>query len=714
MNGKLRTYGPVALLMLLCAAVFATGVLTKYPVLEAQVSAMDFPNGTKVSLENGDAYGVVESEGPGHSLAAGTYRLKWFVDGDGENALHLYSRNGVQIEPETVALPAGQFSGEFEFTLESAISGLQLQFEFAAGTYMEIYDVRIYTPGCTDNAFTLLFASLIVSFIWVAACKGKLTPSVIGTGLILGVAVLFAGAPAMQETLHVGDDIQYHLCRILNVADAWRCGQFPARLGAYIYDGYGAPTSIFYPDYFLYPFAWMSLCGASLAYVGNVMLISLNIGAAAGMYAAAKRMFGDREAAGASAALYVLAAYRLTDVYARFAIGEATAMIFLPLFIASLWDCVAGDRTRWKALSLSAAAIFFSHMLTTLLCAGMALLLCLICARRIIREKRLMNLLKAAGLCVLLSLFHLAPLLMYSAEGLGASDLMRDVSYSVLKPADLLGAGGRFSAQIGLPMVLGAAAAIYAVCKQEKRGIREQAVLTMIIGGAAAAAASTSFFPWSYAVVLTRGAVNYIQFPWRLLALTAALFALAAAYPMAKLPKNRAYAALLVLAFAVSAVQAQIGIYIEEDGMPCGVTVTPHLTNVEYLIPDSYPLRTGRQDHPASEGVTVTNYAKQGSDVTADVETEQGGTLLLPLFGYDGYRAEVDGQKVEAGLNKEQNNRLEIRLPAGTRGRLHVWFAGKTWWRATDAVSLLAWAALIMETKKERKKHAGCAEKEHC
>ena len=46
MNRKLLTYGPGVLLALLCAAAFATGALTRYPVLEAQVQAMDFPNGT--------------------------------------------------------------------------------------------------------------------------------------------------------------------------------------------------------------------------------------------------------------------------------------------------------------------------------------------------------------------------------------------------------------------------------------------------------------------------------------------------------------------------------------------------------------------------------------------------------------------------------------------------------------------------------------------
>ena len=404
-----------------------------------------------------------------------------------------------------------------------------------------------------------------------------------------------------------------------------------------MYDGYGALTSVFYPDYALYPFALMRLCGASLAYVGNMLLISLNIGAAAGMYAAAKHMFGGGRAAAAASTLYVLAAYRLTDVYARFAVGEALAMVFLPLFIAALWDCVAGDKNRWKALALSAAAIFLSHMITTLLCALMALLLCLMNARRILREKRLANLLKAAGLCLLLVLFHLAPMLMYIREGLGASDLMRDVSYSSIRPAELLSSNGRFAVQIGLPLMLGAALAAEAVCKRGKIGEKERAALTLVLGGAA--------------------------------------------------------------------VQPQLQAYVEEDGMACGVGISPHLTNVEYLIPDSYPTRTGNREYAASEGVLVTNETKRGSTVTADVDAKQDGTLLLPLFGYDGYRAQVDGQNVEVALNQAQNNRLEIHLSAGTRGTLRVRFAGKTWWRLTDAVSLLTLIGLFMERRKERKKH---------
>lgn len=169
--------------------------------------------------------------------------------------------------------------------------------------------------------------------------------------------------------------------------------------------------------------------------------------------------------------------------------------------------------------------------------------------------------------------------------------------------------------------------------------------------------------------------------------------------------EHQKLAVVLALALSVAAVQPQLQAYVEEDGMACGVGISPHLTNVEYLIPDSYPTRTGNREYAASEGVSVTNETKRGSTVTADVDAKQDGTLLLPLFGYDGYRAQVDGQNVEVALNQAQNNRLEIHLSAGTRGTLRVRFAGKTWWRLTDAVSLLTLIGLFMERRKERKKH---------
>ena len=90
----------------------------------------------------------------------------------------------------------------------------------------------------------------------------------------------------------------------------------------------------------------MRLCGASLIYVGNVLSIAINLASALSMYAAAKRLFGHRGAAACASIGYTLAMYRLSDVFTRYAVGEAIAMAILPMFIWALWEVVCGDQRR--------------------------------------------------------------------------------------------------------------------------------------------------------------------------------------------------------------------------------------------------------------------------------------------------------------------------------------------------------------------------------
>ncbi len=131
-------------------------------------------------------------------------------------------------------------------------------------------------------------------------------------------------------------------------------------MGGFSFNGYGAITSVFYPDVFLYPFAVSRRWRSDVAYAGMNLLAALNIGAAAGMYAAAKRLFQNRRAATCASVLYTLSAYRVMDVYTRVAVGEAMATAFFPLFIVGLYEALFGDAKCWRMLALSACGIFLS------------------------------------------------------------------------------------------------------------------------------------------------------------------------------------------------------------------------------------------------------------------------------------------------------------------------------------------------------------------
>ena len=666
MKAKAKLYGPMLLAALLCALVFATGAMKKpseFELLNGQY--MQLAGGkTRYAVADGDAYGALPGEMAGLHLPAGKYRLRWMISGDGDNVLRLKNDDGAAITPDEFVLPADEGEGECVFEIEEACENFAVEIEFASGSYLDVYGLKLYTPKYQDDAFTLLFFAIGASALYGLLATGRLTRRNMAPALFIGLAVLLSCSMSLKSTF--------------------------------------------------YPFALMLLGGASAAYVGNVLLTALNIGAAAGMYAAAKRLFQNRWAATCASVLYTLSAYRVMDVYTRVAVGEAMAMAFFPLFIVGLYEVLFGDAKCWRMLALSACGIFLSHMLSTMLCAVLAAGAALLCLRRVIGQKRFVPLAKAAGLCLLLGLFQLAPFCMYSMQGIGAGTLVNDLTVNAVEPGQILmmGAGSAsassanqkvlaFSVEIGLPLLMGAMLALYAALQKPERGENEKAVLRLLACGAALAVAATDFFPWGPVSTLTGGKVGYMQFTWRLLMFVAPLLALAGGYGVTELggkrPDAAAAAALCMAAVCVMPTlsgELHGARYIEQ-----GATVSPHLglAYAEYTLPDTNFLETRDRSLHIEGGVAVADYAKRGTTITAQVEAATEGTVSFPLFDYDGYRATLNGQEI--AVETGDNNRVQIRVPTGTDGEVRIWFAGKRWWKITDAVSLAALLAVLLRRK---------------
>lgn len=723
MKRKAKLYGPVLLAALLCALVFATGALKKPKIFEnITTDYMAFQKKLpRYALADGDEYGVIPMGRRGWMhLPAGEYRLRWAISCDGDNILRLTNTNDATITPSEFTIPAGAGDGELHFTVEEDCEDFKIEFEFAAGTYMDIYQVKLYTPEYQDDAFTLLFFAVGASILWLMIGTGRLTRENMAPVLFIALAVLIGSAPALKTTFVIGHDGTYHMARLLNLADGLKNGQFPVRMGGFAYDGYGGVMSVFYPDTFLYPFALMILGGASAVYVCNVFSVALNIGAALSMYAAAKRLFEKRWAATGASILYTLASYRVVNVFTRIAFGEALAMVFLPLFLVNLYDVVCGDARRWKGLALSAACIFCSHMITTLFCAVLAAGFCLLHIRKIILQKRLLPLVKAVLVCLLLCLYRIGPLVMYSMQGLGADDLFRNITeFSVeLGQVLMMNAGTitretnnpqvmEFSVEIGLPLMIGAALALYAALQKEERGKSEWAALKLVAGGALMTIAATDFFPWGAVSLLTQGQVGYIQFTWRLLILATPMLALAGGYGLCEFGGKRqdaaAVAALSMAAICVMPIfssEIQNPIYVEK-----GVIISPFMGRSfpEYTYSDTTDFLAIRKRSVEIIGdAEMADYEKRSTTITAQVSAQTESRITFPLFDYDGFRATVDGREI--AVERGSNNRVSVVLPAGTSGALKIWFAGKWWWRVADAVSAAALIGLLFWMKKEEKK----------
>lgn len=240
---------------------------------------------------------------------------------------------------------------------------------------------------------------------------------------LLLLLTAFSSIPLMVNYLLAGDDLPFHLTRIEGLKAGLESGMFPVRIQPNWLGGHGYAVSVFYCDLFLYPSAILRMFGVSLQAAYQFYILLTNTATVFIAYYCFTRM-SSKKIGLICTAVYSLNIYRLVCIYNRSAVGEYTAMIFLPLVIYGMWKIYTlpedsqEHAKSWPALALGCSGIFLSHMITTEMTALFILLTCIILWRKTLHKKVFLVLVKAAAATVCLSLWFLVPFLDYMAGGL--------------------------------------------------------------------------------------------------------------------------------------------------------------------------------------------------------------------------------------------------------------------------------------------------------
>lgn len=697
-----KAYLPMILVIGLACLATVSGVLDRQKTwLGLCNSDIYFTEGAARATENGDHYGEMTA-GPYFQLPPGTYRLRWFIECDGENVLRLRSDNGVEIEPSVIPVHPGEFEGEAFFTIRDAADRFQIVTDFCGGTQIQIYDFILDSPVYHDYALTCLLAMAAFCMLW---WRYKIQKNTDNGWMIIALAVLYASVPSLKDNIIYVYDTPFHVARLWNLADGLRSFQMPVRCGGFSYNGFGAVTSVFYPDLFLYPFALLLNLGFSMNYVVQLLNITVHVVSALTMTYCASRIFREKWTARLASVLYVLSIYRITDCYVRGALGEAIAMAFLPLFLAGLWDVVFGDRKCWPVLALGAASLALSHNLTTVMCLGLAVLVTLFYFLKLIREKRLFCMFLAALAVLGMCLFQYVPLLQMMRAGIGTESLRRNVADSVLSPAQMFlwGEGdmpvdpldktlSAIPVEPGLILIVPVFLLIYLTLGREKME-EDRHALRLAFAGLAGAFAASVYFPWGRLDQLTGGLASYIQFPWRFMMFPALFFSLAGAYGYLKMFGHREKTTMIVTAFAILLVlptvvrQTTTNEFVEY-GRITGVSISYD----EYLLPDTDLSALGDRMPHMTEGIQIHNYHKDGTIITCSYDAAAAGKIAFPLFGYPGYEVKQNDHVVS--WKRTENNRLTVEVSAGS-GEIRIGYVGKPLWHALDILFLITFFCMI-------------------
>lgn len=735
-----KVYIIVGIIFLL---LFMTNSINDKYYINYQNHALTVNNASKTKRSQATIYGDNMNQGnfiesPKTDLPKGNYKIKIKYSTDTD--LNFIKVNGQSIHKEVNIPDEEKYLSSAEkvkivyLTLDEDTYKFNIDIFFCGQGTLSFKEMSIEaldnksTDTVAWSILILAVYSLIGFRLYFQPTKEK-NKSTLVLLMLIGITVL-ASYPLFCNYLMHGDDIAFHLTRIEGIKNGLLSGQFPVRVHPSSYYNYGYAPSIFYPELFLYFPAIVRLAGVSTTGTVQIFLILLNFLTASIMYFSAYKISKVRSIGILSSILYVFATYHLLDVYARFALGEAIAMAFIPLLIYGTYELLCRDYSKWKYAVLGATGILQSHMITTLVAIAFIGLATIICFKNLLDKKRIFACIKAAIMMVLINLWFLVPFIKMMKEDMNVSSLARDVDEVTLYVTELFrnfavngevrnvigdNMSGVKSLEIGFPIILGVMLFVYLLIQKKIEDISQKNIIMCLLGfGILSAYATTNLFPWKLieSIPVLGGIAQMIQFPWRLLAFTTAFLSIVAPYGFFYfLNKTESRKIMIVAVFAVSALIAsrflddfcEKKVYCYKGAIVANTGIG---TGEYYYKGTKYSqLKTrGETVVGSSEELEIESFERIDGKLIVNVDNHSVSEqyIEVPLAYYPFYKAVLNGDE-ELLITKGENNVIRVGIPANSKGNIKIQYSECVSWLISDiisGISIVLFLALIIDNEK--------------
>lgn len=634
---------------------------------------------------------------------------------------------------EGKVLGSGVAEETFTITLDKDESDIIVCSDWA----QSIYHIKVQKDGglYKDVIFLTLFVVAVLSYVLYK----KNTREQLGerelVSLVLFGVVLLASYPLFTDGVLFGHDVNFHLYRMEGIKDGLLSGQFPVRIHPTHNNGYGYITSSVYPELFMYFPAVLRMLGMSPVMAYNTFLIGVNALTAICMYYAAKGFSKSAYAGLMASMVYTLSTWRVINLYYRAAIGEALSMAFFPLLFYGLYCLLKGEHKKWWVLTLACSGIFMSHIISTVFAAITIVVFVLACFRDFVQKDRFLGFVKAGVTTVLLNAWYLAGFLTYY---LGLDMAIKHVPentefyQNAIFPAQLfnvfnekfgysylLDMGMQYDMSLtlglGVTLCLVIALGYYLFGKHQEK--QNSFLFGIFLFGVVLVVMSTTIFPWQLfqQSALINKFCGVARLPWRFLSLASPAIVLTASVHMKEIFNgdstrrlSLAVAALLCgMAFVVwgTAYTTQNGmVFRKGQAVPTSASAG---WDQEYFLHETDTGALVANRYVASEGVSLEDHEKSGSNITITVEgAKEGSWIEVPLLYYPGYQA-VDDLGNRLDICDGDNHVLRVMLCRDSR-EVHISYGGFWYFRAAEAVSLLTacgLAAMYIKSKRKREKN---------
>ncbi len=697
---------------------------------------------------------------PVANLHPGSYRIRLrYLNTDHNNtytALSDYNTNSVRNMRYNVSLDANDdpdFVKEYRLDTWQKVDGYRVSFNYTGNGYLYVYGVDIVETNWWKIEL-LLIVMLLSLFVDIAIyLRETREEKELFTYIYTFFLAVITSFLALSVFLLSGHDASYHIGRMEALSQAISRGDLPLRVSNYWLENMGYASSLFYCDLFLFPAALIMSFGATLQAAWKIYICMVNlITAFVGLYSF-KRIIKSRTGALIALTLYMFSAYRLSCIYIRFAVGDYSAQMFLPLVlygIIHIYDEYDGSEKLIDSLkrcipfTLGVSGLVLTHIQSTLMTAIFVAAFVIINWKKTFKKNVITRLLCSLAGVLILNMWYIFPFLELSGTlkvvGEAGTEGRYRANGTVLWQLFNLFPGGDGNSyamyesmgndfSMEMPFTVAPAAmGVFAyvalrfsgIVKREGKNLESVRIADKIMVGALMAMFMTTIhFPWDFVEQLssvTGMITQTLMCPWRFLgitwALSSALSGLVYVFLLRDKERFARFAGLFAaVVIAISGIGAGYFIstrsyssmwkYYYDDGD----FTEANIIGGEYL-PANYV--EGTLDHnvpEAGEGVEISGWGRTENIVETSLSNKSASDSFVdvPFLYYKGYRAK-DTATGKALLTSSSDIALvRVTVPAGFEGSIQVFYKEPGYWRLYEIISLLALAGLIFFEVKGKK-----------
>ncbi len=677
----------------------------------------------------------------GISLSPGVYtaRIYYETEGNGANVFGVKPDEASvdSIRSNSVTLWDGMGAQECQFYVLDEVDNLKIYIEENGGQPLTVLGVELEAgvQGSCMWIFMVLLGSLAantVAVIWLYQKKHPLTVRQQAALFAVPGAALLSCIPLLVDYTIVGADLGFHLMRIEALSENIMAFSNASRVEHYWLAGHGYANSFFYADTFLVFPALLRMIGFDLTTSYNFYVAAVNIATAWVSYVAFKKCFDRTETGVFGSVVYTLSPYRLYNIYNRCAVGEYTAMIFLPLLAWGFYKIFTENieeskyKRNWLIPVIGFSGIIQSHALSCEMVGVFVVLLCIILWKKTFRRQTFLVLAKTVVITALVNAWFIVPFLdMMLADSYYLSNNANAlIQKKGVYPAHLFytlqaaGESSNFISQgmvdtepIGLGVALLLCMGMWIWLRWKKRKEKEEGDVVFLLV-CISLFMSTSLFPADFLSShskLLASLIGTLQFPTRLTAIATISMVLLACITAKKLLDGAvsAGAAKSILA-GICLFSVIFGMYQMNDVLNTKSILRLYsaqnmgnsvILGAEYLPMDASLEHVIQYHGPnASEGTMIEDYQKEYLNATAYVETTggDGHYIEFPMLYYKGYHAENADTGEKLQTVKGDNADVRVLLPGNFAGNIRCSYEGMWYWHISDVVSILSCIGILI------------------